>query len=470
MQLTELLLGDHQPLFEYDDFDGDVSASLSKRQVRWEEASRSLAGQIIKAYPDPRDGLDLLSRFLDLIRLEEPYTQPATFLFMIGEVSLDYSYGLCEAILESPERSLARHFSLLVTPIRRLAPDKGLDLLRHALDSEQVILWSGVSSFYYQASWIESVCDEDVQLIERLLAHPNLTVRETAIGALWNLGKARPQVAKQLALSLDLEGDDRLADAFFMRLDAGIGAPLHGFDDQEIERLIEKLSNVQSLENHWINQFLVIASNRRPLSVWRMLLNRVDACESRAMWETRALPLAGFDAKLEGLPRAPAYPTMLREVRDRTLTPNRRSGFLIPHLFREITLNFSADCLPILDEWIEMREKDKVEAVAYLLKEAPHDFVFTQAVFVGRLLEIAQAIGHECFTIVSSSLQSPSRFLVKNRVRGQPFPEDIALRERASEMVKTCLPGSPQWRFYQSLADHGEDSIRRSRLHDAELE
>ena len=42
--------------------------------------------------------------------------------------------------------------------------------------------------------------------------------------------------------------------------------------------------------------------------------------------------------------------------------------YLVPQLFREITLHFTANCLPVLDEWIETREKDKLEAVAYLLK------------------------------------------------------------------------------------------------------
>ena len=46
---------------------------------------------------------------------------------------------------------------------------------------------------------------------------------------------------------------------------------------------------------------------------------------------------------LEGLPQAPDYLDMLRAVRDRTLATDRRNGHLIPELFREITLRFSAE-------------------------------------------------------------------------------------------------------------------------------
>ncbi len=104
-----------------------------------------------------------------------------------------------------------------------------------------------------------------------------------------------------------------------MRLDLGIGVPLGEFDDEEVDRLIDRLSNLDSLEDHWINKFLVFASKRRPLSVLRMLLDRIDTLERDAMRDVRALPTLGFDLKLDGLPQHPCYRGMLGEVRDRML-------------------------------------------------------------------------------------------------------------------------------------------------------
>src|SRR5205823_659637 len=125
MRLTELLLGDHSPLREDDDYDGDVTASFTRRRARLEQMSRSVAKQIVRDHPDPRDGLDVLSSCLDLIHLEERFGRPETFLFGVAGESLGYAIGLCEAILASPDRSLASHFDLLLMPIHRSDPERG---------------------------------------------------------------------------------------------------------------------------------------------------------------------------------------------------------------------------------------------------------------------------------------------------------------------------------------------------------
>ena len=463
LQLTDLLLGDHQSLVEDENYEVDVSSSLAKRAERLKERSVLLSEQIIREYPDPLNGLNMLSDCLDLIRLDEHPGIPATFLSTIGDVNLEYAHGLCEAILESPGRSLASCFAFLVTPIRRLAPELGLALLRRALASEQPVLRRSVACFYSYPAWTNWVLDEDVGIIESLVGASDQYIRMLAIGGIRNLGKSRPDAAKGLALSIELNGSAQVAKELFLHLELGIGVSLAEFSDEEIDRLVTKLSTVGSLEDHWINQFLVLASKRRPVSVLRMLLARIDTLEWDAMRNIRALPTLGFDLELDGLPKHSSYQSMLREVRDRTLGPKRPAKeFMIPQLFREITLGFSTDFLPILDEWLESKEDEKVKAVASLLKESPPSFIFTHTKFVGRLLGIAHDIGEKCFDHVSRALYSSSITQGRHGFRGQPFPKDIALKDSASAIAKSCESGSPQWRFYDSLAKHAEDEIKRS--------
>ena len=225
LQLTELLLGEHQSLVDGQDYDGDVASSQAKQETRLKNDSVSLSNQIIQDYPNPVDAVHMISAALDLVRLDERPGSPATFLATIGEVNLAYSYEMCEATLATPERSLASCFAFLVAPIRRLHPEKGLDLLRRALASPHAVLWLAVGFYYYCPGWIESVADEDIEIIGKLVAHPNLAVRRMAIGAAWNLGKVRPQAAKQYVLSIDIGNDTTLADDLFLRLCSGVGVP-----------------------------------------------------------------------------------------------------------------------------------------------------------------------------------------------------------------------------------------------------
>lgn len=468
-RLTELLLGGHRYLVNEPAFDGDVVTSMAKKQESLKESSLSTWNDIIRQWPDPERGRDLLSEFLDPIRLDSVYNLPSTFFNTVAEAHLDYAYKLCDSILKQPQCTLAHYFGFIATPIRHYAPAKGLDLLRRALASEHTVLCLGVSSVYYHHGWVDSACDEDERLIEKLLAHPDLNVRVNAIGALCNLGKARHEVAMRLALGADLDGNVYLAEELFRRFSMGIGVRVEELHDQEIDCLIEKLFKIESLEGYEVNNFLVLASKRRPASVIRMLLRRIDTFGRDYTGKVQALPSIGFNSKLEGLPQDSGYQDLLREVRDRMIAPGPSNRSLIAGLFKEITLDFSTDCLSVLGEWLESSDESRIFAISLLLMEAPHDYIFVQSSFVVKVLNIAHSLGDECYRHVSANLRNPSITRGKSGIPGEAFPEDLALKEQASTMAKACCPGSPQWEFYNSLVEHSKDMIRFS-LRDSEFE
>jgi hypothetical protein len=41
-------------------------------------------------------------------------------------------------------------------------------------------------------------------------------------------------------------------------------------------------------------------------------------------------------------------------------------------------------------------------------------------------------------------------------ISGQPFPEDIQLRDQASEIAKQFFKGSPIYKFYNSLVEYSQ--------------
>ena len=57
------------------------------------------------------------------------------------------------------------------------------------------------------------------------------------------------QEAKRLALSVELEGNARLADELFERLEMGFGVPIAEFENTEIDGLISKISRLDKLDD-----------------------------------------------------------------------------------------------------------------------------------------------------------------------------------------------------------------------------
>ena len=52
---------------------------------------------------------------------------------------------------------------------------------------------------------------------------------------------------------------------------------------------------------------------------------------------------------------------------------------------------------------------------------------------------------------------------------GQPMPQDVAIRNQATEAASQFDTGSPTYRFYTSLAKSAEASIKSDLLRDEEL-
>jgi hypothetical protein len=50
------------------------------------------------------------------------------------------------------------------------------------------------------------------------------------------------------------------------------------------------------------------------------------------------------------------------------------------------------------------------------------------------------------------------------------FPQDVTLRNRATEGMQKAQPGTPLHRFYESLARRAEDNIREARARDEEMD
>jgi hypothetical protein len=129
---------------------------------------------------------------------------------------------------------------------------------------------------------------------------------------------------------------------------------------------------------------------------------------------------------------------------------------------------FDAEFLAFLAEWVEMGKADDLKLVSHILHEMPvpnqrlNDFVFRGSGFVMRLLERAQQFGKDCHSRVSSNLFGSAIRGLKSTTPGEPFPEDVAMKEKAEAMLKTLSRLSPAYDLYDSLRRHAEWNIQQA--------
>jgi hypothetical protein len=468
LRLTRLLCQSHHHLWLVNE--DEKPSSWQQQQERVNALGREVAEEFLQKYPEPQDGFMSLSQRSQEIIDSGKEVHPWLLLHWLSEANEAYSDRLCELVLASPDCPLAFTFGSLVAILRRRNEGHALSLIRNAVQTGHPVLCRALASEYWQQGWLTAPCPEDFDFMEGLIRHLDFGVRRAAVFALPNLSKSQPRAAIALALKLDVTGSNSLMEELCAILANGPnGIEPDELTDTDLKEILAKLENAQRIDGHFVQQFIAYASKRDPQSVIQLLLNRIENEEVQSDGG-RALPFDGFHFSLEGLVENAKYYDFLRTIRDRMAGASGMVRFWLPPLFKEVSLNFSPTSLKVLGEWVESGEPEKIVLAASILSAADPGFVFEQVGFVTNLLERAFKAGNQCYQRVFNYIYNCARTGSKQGVSGQPFPQDIALRERAKEMSAQFLAGTPAHQLFESLKKYAEAEIKNQAASDQEMD
>lgn len=467
MRLTRLLMHSWDP-FWLPDEEEDFHAAHERHEREFREMQRDVALRFLKTYADPRVGVRVLGDKLRDIQESGQQAEPQAFLHALAEADTTYAAAACEKIIGMPQDIIAPYLAVFLRGARLGDTPRSLELARRAVETKHPTLCRAVANSYWWVGWEEDLRQEDVELLRMLVGNADPSVRRTAIFSLAALGRAQPRLAIELALAVEVGEDKDIARELFQIFHAGLGIAIDALKDDEMEVLLGKLEAVSDIDDHWVMEFIKASVRRVPKSTVHLLISRLN----RASGEDhtyRPLPFEPLD--LDGVESSPDYEDILREIRDQAATvgPLVRE-FYLPKLFSSVSKNFSHPvALEVLSEWIGSGETQKIEAAGSLVKGAPSDFVFDNAEFVRSLLEKSHEAGEECYRHVCGHLYGAAISGISWGTPGKPTPRDIALRDRASEIARGLPGGSPVRKFYESLVEHAEVSIRDQLARDEEL-
>src|SRR5438874_2414161 len=129
-------------------------------------------------------------------------------------------------------------------------------------------------------------------------------------------------------------------------------------------------------------------------------------------------------------------------------------------MFQVAAGQFDEPVMAVLGEGIDTGSRNLLEAAANVLREAPRRLFWKEVEFVRRILQAAAQHGDECVRRVGGQLHSAVMEGTRSGTTGQPFPEDVEQREKAGEIADRLPEGSLEERFYRSLRESAESSIR----------
>lgn len=468
LRLTQALMSpfrmdDWQPNKESGDDDDRLS------QEKSEQMRRALIVEFLGHSEHAGKAYEILTDRIQTINAAGIQSSPQVILGILGDSDPEIAAGLCEIIVDNPNGPLAPHLQSLLPTVRMWSADRARDIGQRALRGGANIICSGVASSYQSRRWVDNATAEDIEVIRALLDHEDPDVRYSAIGSLSALAEVYPRVAIDLTKEVEVGDNVYLAIKLCQLFSNGRGIPFQELTSDDLKTLLSKLEDVPEVDDYSINAFLVRASEQDARAVVGLLLARIRKQDDEGA-KYHALPVLEFQDPLIGLAASPDHETILREIRDISLEPGSSDPYWMPQLFREVSLDFeSAASLKVLNEWINSGNAVRIKTAAHLLSSAQPSFVFKHVKFIANLLECAHAEGTDCYPSVASSLTSSALSGARTGTHGQPMPQDVAIRDQASEVMSQFDAGSPPYRFYASLAKSAEASIKEKLLRDEEL-
>ena len=440
-----------------------------RQQDRIEQTQRALLVELISRSGDPSLAYSILADRIQAMTDAGVQPEPLVLLGILGDSDPKFAGGICEIIVDNPDGSLAPYLQPLLSNVRIWNTERARGIGQRALEGSSNVLRRGVALSYQARGWANNATAQDIENIRGLLNHEDLAVISLALGSLGALAEAHQRVAIDLAKDVELGDSDVLASELCRLFNGGWGVPFSELTAEDLKVLLSKLEEVSDVEDYPINNFLVKASERDAVAVIGLLLKRITRSDNEKL-EYRALPLLGFNRRLTGLATSPDQENLLREIRDASLKPGWDVERWIPQLFREVSSNFeSGASLKVLDEWINSGDPAMIESAARLVSGAPPGFVFKHVEFVANLLERAHTANAGCYRSVTGRLVGCAMFGTRSGTAGQPMPQDVAIRDQATTLASQLDAGSPANRFYASLAESAEKSIRDDLLRDEEL-
>ncbi len=390
----------------------------------------------------------------------------AEFARALAAEHSDHKIEWATAIIQHPAESIHRLLPAALLTIKEEPQQEVFSRLIDAVCQSPYETLRAVTanSFFYLVN-SESADRSDLDLLKRFLNDPSTAVRRAAIWPLGQFQARLPDEVAEAAVSVEIGDDADLAEELCGLFCRHRRRGPTGLTDEQVDHLLAKLQPLRRLESrtHNVLTFIAYVSKRRPRSVVEMLLSRIqNAClrDVRGREERYdAIPIGGHGLSLPGLRESSEYLALLRQIRDAAETPDPLARHHLATLFCVAAdLQAAAD---VLGEWTSSDDREKVVAAASLLREYHEDVVFALGDFVADTLDNAAKLGRDCYKAVSGQFFGIAISGAWTGAVGEPSPRHLRDKKLATEMAQKYASRPNVRQFYEAVAGHAEDSIRR---------
>jgi hypothetical protein len=464
-------------LYQYDhDWSKDFNEENREKDKRIESAAK----EFLLHYDDPVRAYQFLEQLFADFHKANIESNPLAFFNHLGLQNYQLSLQLVKETLQNPDSALSPHVHLFLPSIRQIDFTNGMSIIREMLEKNEINMCRQLALGYSCNWWGSKIQQEDFEIIVTLVKMYDDQIKALSIKSLRFGPENLHNQAIQILLDVDIGNSEQTANAFSQIFDSKFGIPFSKLTNENLINLLSKLIPTKSLDRRErgghgcaIRDFLKECGYRIPYQVYEFFIKRIEANETEKTGtncDYEPLAFGRTHEEFEGIIKNENYVRNLRKIRD--CLSKEKSGnynYWISRLFADLSDGFCDESLNLLSEWIDSNDEFKIMKVGSILKNAHSDLLFTHSKFISSLIETAYRKNEVCYENVLSNLCNLSYSGGRHGTVGEPFPQDIHIRDSAMEIAKQFLIGSQTEKFYRWMSASAKKNIEYELNRDEEI-
>ncbi|MCZ8377644.1 helix-turn-helix domain-containing protein [Mycobacterium sp. CPCC 205372] len=369
--------------------------------------------------------------------------------------------AIVDRLMENPQSALNALAANLIRQIGRWQPDALMNsvsrLLEHPSSAVRIEAAIGLASRDRTSC---PLFQGELELLETFASGSEARLRVAVVDAARALADTDLPTAANLLARIVISDSRGVADYLFMCL-SWEDSPLtwEVLSTEQRTVLLEALAELPNIEDHSVMAFLRHLSAREPKTVLGLLRRRVEAGEGmESLNDFRPVPFQ-FREPLY-VRQHPDFLALLSDLLNWIAQGDPRKREPMGRaLFAAAAGAFDDPVLSLLLETVRAGSETDARTVARVVEEAPTDLIFNHVDFVAELLASAVRLGSSALAQVRRSLHTCAISGTRWGQLGEPYAEDVRLRDQCAAIANDLPKGTVVEEFYRGLSEYGAQAV-----------
>lgn len=443
--------------------------NMQQRDAIVQERRSKLTKALLDDFDDP-SLIDLIEKRLTVDREAFDRSKPGQPGPLVADlVTSRPSLGerMCERAINNPGSRLREVLFVIISVFADVEPALAIDWSHRLCQTGEEELERAVWGAMCWGRGSRDLIPGELELLQSFASDSRDAPRQTAAHAAHIVGDRHHTEALSLALGIRFD-DSEAVTKDVMTCVAPPYAKINWrkLTDTQLSGLLSQLERCPSWDGYPTQSFLAAYGQTYPVEFFQLAMRRVEVFEKDSdFYKFSVLPhvwTASQTIEVDVLDAARLVHDWLAQAPD-----SSQRGYFAPKLFKLFAGPVNRAVLERLRNEMFRTSEQRFRTVASVLQNAPRDLIFDNLSLISEVIEAAHLAGQPAASDIEMAISSALTSGVRSGAPGQPFTEDVANRDLATQAASQLPAASPARTFFEGIARAAEESMQWKAAEDA---